>query len=207
MAVTSRGHTTVHRTAGAAWTFDVDVRDDVTGDQVRGDIGLPAVTVTTPNGATVDVDPVEVNDVRDHYFRASMIVTTAGRYVASVTVADYGTALFACWVDPVVAATGMPDIEDVDVYLGDHSWSDEQLQDALDAEADDQRHRCAVPAAYPAALRQALLRRCAVNLAKRRVLLDTSGGDSDSDYGPQVLPYRDPEVRRFEGPFRRLVVG
>lgn len=165
----------------------------------------PVVTVTLPGGSTATPTVVETRG----QFLAEYIPAVVGRFVAHVVDPLYGATDFVAWVQAVTLGTGMPDLDDLDVYLGGadgHSWSDDDLTDALDAEAAAQRAMCRIPAAYTADLRQALLRRCARNLALRRIPLavltgDSNGGDST------VLPGRDPEVRRLEAPYRRVTVG
>lgn len=163
----------------------------------------PTVTVTLPAGGTATPT---ADEVTTGVYRAEYVVGTAGRYVARVTTVANGAADFTAFVTATVAATGMPGIEDVDAYLGTHSFTDAQLQDALDAEAAAQRKACKVPAAYPDDLRQALLRRVARNLAMRRVPLSVLQGDADAGT-TNAYPGRDPEVRRLEAAYRRLVVG
>lgn len=97
-----------------------------------------------------------------------------------------------------------PTAEQVGNYLGEHSWPVEDIQAALDAETAAQGRVCRVPDPMPADLAEALMRRTAANLARRRLLLD--GQPSESEF-PQVLPGRDPEVRRLEAPWRKLVMG
>ena len=58
---------------------------------------------------------------------------------------------------------------------------------------------------YPKDLRQALLRRVQRNLALRALPLAVLQGDAEA--GSTILPGKDLEVRRLEGPFRRLLVG
>jgi hypothetical protein len=58
---------------------------------------------------------------------------------------------------------------------------------------------------YPADLSEALKRRVARNLALRGVPLAVL--QSDSEAGPAILPGRDPEVRRLEAPYKKLIVG
>jgi hypothetical protein len=54
-------------------------------------------------------------------------------------------------------------------------------------------------------LREALLRRVAANLARRQLgPLPGPQGDSET---PAIVPARDPEVRRLEGPWRKTTVG
>lgn len=103
----------------------------------------------------------------------------------------------------------IPDLGEIKAYLGTSSYTDEQLEDALAAEAASQRGACRVPkdpaAAWPADLSQALKRRVARNLAMRGIPLAMFQGDADG--GALIPPNRDPEVRRLEGRLKRLVVG
>lgn len=99
------------------------------------------------------------------------------------------------------------DIDDVKAYAGQNarSWSDDDLTDALAAETAAQARVCVIPDPVPADLDQALKRRVVRNLAMRQYLSQDTIGDAE--IGPPIVPGRDPEVRRFEAPFRRLVVG
>lgn len=98
-------------------------------------------------------------------------------------------------------------VEDLRLYLGDASdrLADETLDDVLDVEATAQAVRCTIPDEYPSDLGEALRRRVARNLALRGIPLAVLQGDAET--GSMVLPGTDPEVRRLEGPYRRLVVG
>jgi hypothetical protein len=58
----------------------------------------------------------------------------------------------------------------------------------------------------PWPLREALCRRVQVNLAKRALPLGVIDQSSDGG-GPSFVPRIDPEVRRLEAPYRKLVVG
>lgn len=97
-------------------------------------------------------------------------------------------------------------VQDVSGYLGDHSWTDDEIQAALDAEEAAQATRCRVPIPRPADLDEALCRRVARNLAMRVLPLAVLQGDAEAGSTTR-LPGNDPEVRRLEGPWRRLVVG
>lgn len=165
----------------------------------------PTVTVTLPGGSTATPT---AEAVTSGVYRAVYVVGSAGRYVARVTTAENGAADFAAHVTATVAATGMPDLDAVKTYLRvplDDTEQDDEIGDALDAESSAQRDVCRVPAAYPASLREALLRRVARNLALRNLPLAVLRGDGEA--GDTVLPGRDPEVRRFEAPYRKLRIG
>ncbi|MBQ1042369.1 hypothetical protein KBX03_07605 [Micromonospora sp. C72] len=164
----------------------------------------PAMVVTLPGGSIANVSFAQT--ARGTY-RATYTVGTAGRYIARVTTSTDALD-FAAYVTGTTAGVGMPTVADVYVYLGGdgaQSWSDAERQDALDAEAAAQRAVCRVPAAYPADLRQALLRRVARNLAMRQLPLGVLQGDAE--IGGGIMPGRDPEVRRLEAPYRKLVIG
>lgn len=96
-------------------------------------------------------------------------------------------------------------VEDVKEYLVDYSWNDDEIQCALDAEEAAQRSKCTIPDPVPVDLEEALKRRVQRNLAMRRLPLAVLQGDAEG--GSMVLPGRDPEVRRLEAPYPRLVVG
>lgn len=187
---------------GGRWVVDVLVTDD-DGHLVDQ---APVATVADPAGGTgsAAVDRVDVGT-----YRAAYTPTLTGRHVLAVLTADHGAEVAAVYVVGATTAAGMPNADDVAVYLkGDAaSWSTEELADVLEVEAGAQRDRCRVPAAYPPALRGALLRRCHRNLAMRRIPLAMPSGDADGEPSGGVLPGKDPEVRRLEAPWRRLTLA
>lgn len=101
-----------------------------------------------------------------------------------------------------------PTAEDVEAYLGDTSYSTDDITAVLAAEKAAQAARCRVPgdeATWPADLAEALKRRVARNLALRMLPLAQLEGDADVGLiTPRVV---DAEVRRLEGPWRKLVFG
>lgn len=101
-----------------------------------------------------------------------------------------------------------PTAAEVAAYLGESSYTEDQLTAALAAESAAQAARCRVPAAdaeWPADLAEALMRRVATNLARRNLPLAVLQGDAET--GATILPGSDPEVRRLEAPHRRVTVG
>lgn len=182
---------------GGQWLLEVEVTDL---DGVAVD-AVPAVVVTLPDGSTASPT---VETVTAGRYRAVYTPAAAGRYVALVT-AGGDVAGFAAQVLAVTNASGMPDVPAVVAYLGETSHTELEIQGALDAEAAAQRAVCRVGAVYPADLREALLRRVARNLSMRALPLAVLQGDAE--LGNTVLPGRDPEVRRLEGPHRKLIVG
>lgn len=198
MGVRALSSTGVDLPVDGLWVLTVAVTDaagcpaDVT----------PVVTVTLPDTSTATP---AVEDVTTGVFRAQYVTAAAGRYTARVVAVDLGAAEFTA---TVTAVAGLPDLDATKVYLqvepGDES-QDVEIADALAAETDAQRRVCRVPAAYPADLRQALLRRVARNLALRGLPLMVLRGDAET--GSTIPPGRDAEVRRLEAPWRKLVMG
>lgn len=200
MGVHPQSPTSVLLPVGGRWVIEVCTTDD-DGQPLAAE---PSVVVTLPGGSTTTPT---FQTVHTGHYRAAHVASTAGRYVARVTTEDLGAVDFAAYVEAVTAQTGMPTVDDYREYRGSNggTWTDEEIQNALDAEAAAQRAACRVGAVYPSDLREALMRRVARNLAMRYLLLSTPAGDADA--GPQILPGRDPEVRRLEAPHRKLVVG
>lgn len=110
----------------------------------------------------------------------------------------------------------IPDLSAVKAYLGsDHSWSDEEIQAALDAQAGDQADKRTIPTDpedptwMPDALAQALCRRTQVALSLQPVPLgfvEIAGGDVS--VAPRAgSPSTDPLVRDLELPYKRRFVG
>ena len=101
-----------------------------------------------------------------------------------------------------------PSIGELRVYLGASSYTDQQLQSALSAEFKAQGRvvrQPAIDAVWDEDLAEALCRRVARNLAMRGIPLAMFSGDQE--LGGLVPPNRDPEVRRLEGPFKKLKSG
>lgn len=185
---------------GARWVVDVEPTDD---DGVPLAV-TPTMVITLPDGTT---DSPTFGLTVDAHYRAVHEVAIAGRYIGVVSVAGAGSVPVAAYVSATTAAAAMPDVtayRDWDED-GGGSWSDEAIAETLDAEAAAQRNVCRVDAVYPADLRMALLRRVQCNLARRSMALGAPRGDAEA--GPVFVPGRDPEVRRLEGPYRKLVMG
>lgn len=85
------------------------------------------------------------------------------------------------------------------------SWPEADVQDAFDVEVAAQANRCRIDDPYPPDLGQAVMRRVQANLARRLLPLGVQVGDADSTpVRPSML---DAEVRRLEGPYRKLPMG
>lgn len=114
-------------------------------------------------------------------------------------------------VDPaLVSNVPSPTVEDIRAWceIGP-AITDGQLSAVLAAETELQAARLNprpdnYPTEMPSSLAQALLRRCARELAARGVPLGVTGAD---EYGPVVLPSFDTEIERLEAPWRDIPVG
>lgn len=186
--IKARSSTSVDLPVGGVWVIDVRADDTV------------VVTVTLPAGGTAEPT---VEDRGNGCYRAEYTVGPTGRYIARA-VGTSGAVDFTAYVTATVTGTAMPDITDLDDHLKEHSYDDDDLQDALDAEAAAQRRVCNVPAAYSADLRRALLRRAQRALAMKKLKLGVVEPTADSD---AVRIGWDSEIRRYEAPYRRLPVG
>lgn len=110
-----------------------------------------------------------------------------------------------------------PDIDAVLGYLGtDHSWTNDQVQSALDAEQAAQAAVVRFPAdpappagplPYPADLAEALFRRVAHNLAVRALPLGVQATVTDAAALATYVGGTDAEVKRLEAPYRKRVVA
>jgi hypothetical protein len=183
---------------GGSWVISVEVRDVY--DCLTAD--TPVVTVTLPGGSTATPT---VTTLTTGIYRAEYLPAVAGRFVARAVTTSHGAVDFSAYVTAAVTDAQMPDLTAVKNYIGPTSHDDSDLQDALDAEASAQRDVCFIPAAYPASLRQALLRRVTRNLAMRPLALGVQRGDAEVGEAALIPPGSDPEVRRLEKPFLMLL--
>jgi hypothetical protein len=187
---------------GDVWEIGVVTLDD-DGTPVAATV---AVTITTPAGGTATPTAEEEDDTG--YYLAEYTTLAAGRHLAVVTVSGtvVGVVPFTAWAQSGTTAAGMPTLSTVKAYLGDTSWSDAEITDALNAETAAQRARCRVPAVYTDDLAQALQRRVARNLAARAVPVATFTSFEGGTTSARV-PQLDAEITRFEAPYRRRSFG
>lgn len=110
----------------------------------------------------------------------------------------------------------IPDLDAVKDYLGtDHSWSDSEIQSALDGQVGDQAKKCSIPLDVdapdwmPDALTEALLRRTHVALSLKALPLgfQVTVADATAAQIRVGSPSQDPLVRDLERPYRKLVLG
>ena len=179
-------------TAGERWHLTVDVTVD-------GDGAAPAYVVTGAGTASGDMTLVDGYSCR---WEAFVPTSAAGWYMAVIT-AGADVLNLACYAEPVVAPNARPTVADVDDYLRNGSWTEDETARALAAEESDQRARCYTAPTYPPSLFHALVRRAARALAMQSILL----GVQDSGDFVSRIPRWDAEIRRYEAPYRKLVVG
>lgn len=186
--------------AGSAWVIMVDAENEL-GDS--SSLVVPAVSVTDPSGT---VTAPALTTPSTGLFVLALVPSVLGRWLVHLSTPEDALDVAAHVQGPTTAA-GMPTVDDAITYLGDSatSWSRATVTDAFNAERSAQRDRCGERPVYPDSLRQALLRRVSRNLAMRKLPLAVNFGDADA--GSTILPGRDPEVRRLEGPYRRMVIG
>lgn len=179
-------------TAGERWRLAVDVTTD--------DAAAPTYTVT---GAGTAGGTMTLVDGSSCQYEAFITTSGVGWYMAEVSLGD-DVLNMACYANRVVAPGERPTVDDVLSYLaGESSWTEDEVADTLAAEDADQRARCRVAPVYPPSLFYALQRRAARALAMRAVLL----GLQDSDGFVSRMPRWDAEIRRYEGPYKRMPVG
>lgn len=107
----------------------------------------------------------------------------------------------------------IPTVTEVTIYLAgidpQQAVETSAVSAAYAAEKAAQANRCRVPADaedWPADLAEALCRRVARNLAARPLTLGFVPS-VDPNAGASYLSSNDPEIRRLEGPYRKLVIG
>jgi len=166
-----------------------------------------AAVVTLPD-ATVAAGTVAVESLG--LYMITYDVTAAGTHTVAVTVASavFGDDVVTWTVQASAAApTARVTLEDVVAYLGDdNSYSQAEVQGALEAEQAAQARRCAIPVDYPADLGEAIKRRVARNLAARSVPVASWTSFEGGGTASRVTKY-DAEVVRLESPYLRLISG
>lgn len=164
------------------------------------------LTVTRPDGSTVV--PTLTADAAGSTFTADYLPVAAGRHVAAFVSTGPAAGAAVDVFDVLAPAGAVVTVYDVRAYLesaGPISFSDSDLSAALDAERSAQADACRVDDFTPA-LREALLRRVARNLAARSVPVAQFSSFEGGSTSTRV-PTKDAEVSRLEAPYRRLVVG
>jgi hypothetical protein len=186
---------------GGQWTLSVETRD---ADGNLSSAVTPTLAITLPDGTTVA--PVFADGDYAGAWLATYTPLVVGRFLAHASTPQDAVDAATYVASPTTSA-GMPTVDDVARYLKSaaSSWTQAELQDELDSEFEHQQAKCGVRAVYPRSLRKALLRRVQRALAMRALPLATLQGDADG--GAMILPGNDPEVRRLEGPYRKLVSG
>lgn len=183
-------------TANDRWIIEFVVLDD-DGELVT-DVDDWTVSLYGPSSSATLSDPELIDNT---YYRIVQTLDEGGNWGIAVESVAYGAMSFAAYL--VYQIYGPPQLSDVRAYIGTNI-PDAQVQDALDAEIAAQQKACRVPAPFPNDLRQALLRRTARNLALRKLPLQIDPAEPIDI--TNLIPALDKEVRRFEAPYRKLVM-
>jgi hypothetical protein len=106
-------------------------------------------------------------------------------------------------------------VTDVVSYMGEEDalrWRDElgnypEIERALATERSAQDKAVCWDSLHEPDVEEALCRRVVHNLAMRSLPLAVMPGNLEAGTGPVRPSMQDPEVRRLEGPYRKLVMG
>lgn len=161
------------------------------------------VTVTSPIGSSNPTITHTDTGVFDVDYVSTVVGPHTATFAASGEHADTIDNVFVITPNPVNSSAILA--AEIRSYLGGTSETDQTLLDALAAERVDQANKCRIDN-YTEALREALLRRVARNLAARRVPVATMTSFDGGATSTRV-PRTDPEILRLEGPYRRNPVG
>jgi hypothetical protein len=199
MAAIASTSTTGQLDVGDTWLLGVEVRDDETGDLVDATV---AITVTRPDNTTSNLG---VTHDGTGSYRASYVLLGAGRHFAVASVSGGVVSVVTFAVDAVTTGA-LPTVANLETYLGESAaqYTADDLAEVLASETANQARKCRIGAQFPADLREALLRRCMRALAMRSLPLATLQGDAEAGSSAMV-PWKDPEVKRLEGPYRKMV--
>lgn len=166
-----------------------------------------SLVMTRPDGSTEPLVATndEAGDYRNDYFPQ-----TPGRYVATFTGYGENADAIEDTFDVAGAASGLLTLAQVRSYLSEsgEQWSDEELTGALAAEQFAQARACRIDP-YSPDLLESLKRRVARNLAMRVIPIGIASGASfqTTGVGTKGFGNRDPEIRRLEGPYRKVPIG
>lgn len=163
--------------------------------------GGAALLITLPDGTTTS--PTLDNPVTGTY-QTDYVPTLPGRHVARLTLTGANAGVIEDVFDVAPLAQAHVTVADVRDYLGDTSATDPTLAAALLAEQFAQARRCWIDP-YTPDLREALLRRCARNMAARAVPV-TAVSSFEGGATVTRVPANDPEIARLEGPYRKRVI-
>lgn len=189
------------------WVMDLAITDD-SGYLPSAE---PVITLQLSQPDNDQPDPFpEVEKLSSGVYRFVLEVSESGRYVAVVLVDGYGTLGFTAFVQSITPAGNMPTPTDVRDYADDSEnigeWEDADIQAVLDSEASQQRARLDIGAVFTPDLFEALVRRTVLALNRRSKLNagDFSTGVLNGE--SQAFIPNDPEIRRLEAPYKKVVL-
>lgn len=200
MTVTMDAGAQIDLAVGQLWTIRVRASS------------LPVMVVILPDGTTESSILFAADGWLGDYV-ASFAPQDPGRYLAAITTLTdgvvTGSVVAQAFVAPITMNSQFPGAADLDKYLGEgqHGWTTEELEEAMAIESAAQRRVCRIPAAYPADLRGALVRRGARYLDMKRQMTSESSDGTDFEVPGRPPLGRDQEIRRLEAPWRKVVIG
>lgn len=190
---------------GDRWVMDFLVLDD---DGYLASDPTVAIQFSQPDGDQPDPAPT-AQLLSTGVYRVAMTVSEFGRYVVVVSADGYGATGFTAFTQSVSEAGNLPTPDDVRAYSAgslDADWLDGDIQTVLDSEASQQRQRLSIGAIYPPDLFEALCRRVVIALDRRQKL--NAGDFSTGVLGGETQAFIpvDPEIKRLEAPYRKVVM-
>lgn len=171
-----------------------------------GDLAAPGavtLTITLPNGTTSTPTP---ENPSTGVYTYDFTPASAGRHVARFVATGANAGADEDVFDANPASAAVVTVADAREYLGQVSVDDTQLAAVIVAEQQAQARRCRIEP-YSADLREALLRRVAFNLSARNVPLASYTSFAEGGTATTRVPTQDPEVRRLEAPYVKVVLG
>jgi hypothetical protein len=172
-----------------------------------GDLAAPGgavLTITLPDGTT---SAPSLTSTETGIYTCDYTAPAAGRYTARFVSSGVNAGAIEDVFDVMAPTLAQVGLDAVRAYLGEAEarHDDETLARILAAEQSAQRARCRLDP-YAPDLAEALLRRVQRNIAMSALpigITEASGDAGNRSY----VPGSDPEIRRLEAPYRRLVVG
>lgn len=160
------------------------------------------LTVYLPNATPV---AVTLSEDETGVYTADHVATVSGRHIARFVATGPNGGVVETVFDVSPLSAAYVTLADVKSYLGEVSVDDTELANVLAAEQAAQAARRKINP-YTPDLREALLRRCARNLAARSVPV-VSYTSFDGGATTTRVPAMDAEIARLEGPYPKLVMG
>lgn len=160
-------------------------------------------SITHEDGGTLDIT-AQLEEISTGVYVVGWVPAISGRLVATLTTTGPGAGVTEVIVDVQPQSLALVTLADLRGYLGQSGASDAEVLAALRVERADQATWCRIDP-YTPALREALLRRTARNLAARRLptasVTSFNQGGGGGGAAASVLAL-DAEIGRLENAYR-----